>query len=892
MNCPDLYPTGDALSASERHDFQAELEFLRGQASRVDELVEQNADLQSKLEQVSQPPTFPAISNISLVNSEVQHLSSERANETLGKCGRENERLQEELKIKHREYGALVESHNMIIAKYKQKSELCKSWLAYYNEKKRREARTERLSSGTNATVADESHTPDMTACLTPINPGDVSEYRSTSGTPRAESRAVVESGTLSRPPFATPKAPFQHQALSDQVLQPKEGASLATPSEIHANSSEASGDSGQRSQTPELPVTFTEEIAPLPMKIPTDDESDVPVVVSERTLKRKRDLPARTQRITFHESVSSGLGSALQPVLVKSEQAWSSPIATGALQRSCETHDTLDLDEVGQRVFTPRKRRRLQEMANRTQGLRAVTTTHRAGVQPTETRSDEKHAWNVYLNDIQDDFDSKSNLRALHDKASYARIGQEYGIRLWEEDQRKATSRGEIQAKLDAQAPEALRGNHNSKLDWQWLHNRRVHQRQAKQMEEHLPSVDVDQHDPTATICQRPVNRALSEPNDIFSFQGQVNERKAMHRANPRALQPTDNNAQILPRTTYTTSSSKRFQPSSRRDRGAAGVPFLAEDGEGSDSVGAIISRQSCRQGSSDESDFKHRRMPKAAATHRRLGNLLAEPSPEKPVLSPGTTERTLAKPSNVFKTTPARRNGSYVTTRTIESTTRPEGSAITGNKSTNVRNGNRRKPSIRVDIDDVLPEDEPLRARSLRRLRLDDFKINPAHNQGLDFAFDEVTYGRAQRKCLPGCSKPGCCGDKFRRMVKIGGLTTPHKSGLWDSSPTDEADEERRLLEAFLGSDLVALRCMSDTEKQEVLMQAKTKQLADEHSKHRQMFERRSTPPGFWRTDMPTTQEAEQDKEAAREAERQKLEERYREAMRADGRWMFRDE
>jgi hypothetical protein len=41
-----------------------------------------------------------------------------------------------------------------------------------------------------------------------------------------------------------------------------------------------------------------------------------------------------------------------------------------------------------------------------------------------------------------------------------------------------------------------------------------------------------------------------------------------------------------------------------------------------------------------------------------------------------------------------------------------------------------------------------------------------------------------------------------------------------------------------------------------------------------------------------MPSTQEAEQDRARAHEIYLQKVEERWREAMRDGGRWLFRDE
>jgi hypothetical protein len=83
-----------------------------------------------------------------------------------------------------------------------------------------------------------------------------------------------------------------------------------------------------------------------------------------------------------------------------------------------------------------------------------------------------------------------------------------------------------------------------------------------------------------------------------------------------------------------------------------------------------------------------------------------------------------------------------------------------------------------------------------------------------------------------------------------------------------------------------------MKAEEREELVLQAKTKLVADNHGKHRHAYERRVTPPGFWRTDMPSTQEIERDREAARGLERKGVEERWRESMREGGRWLFRDE
>ncbi|EME48137.1 hypothetical protein DOTSEDRAFT_102454, partial [Dothistroma septosporum NZE10] len=58
----------------------------------------------------------------------------------------------------------------------------------------------------------------------------------------------------------------------------------------------------------------------------------------------------------------------------------------------------------------------------------------------------------------------------------------------------------------------------------------------------------------------------------------------------------------------------------------------------------------------------------------------------------------------------------------------------------------------------------------------------------------------------------------------------------------------------------------------------------------KHKTAFQRRSTPPGFWDTGFPSTQEDEVNRAQAKEAERREVEQRYREAMREAGRWKFR--
>lgn len=131
-----------------------------------------------------------------------------------------------------------------------------------------------------------------------------------------------------------------------------------------------------------------------------------------------------------------------------------------------------------------------------------------------------------------------------------------------------------------------------------------------------------------------------------------------------------------------------------------------------------------------------------------------------------------------------------------------------------------------------------------------------------------------------MGGCTKPECCGNAFLKAVEMGGLPA--------SSKTDA-----EVLEGYLGPDWEQLiGAYAQDKRKDLLMQARAHAFANQFGKHRQAFERRSTPPGFWRTDMPTTQEEEDDRAKAREMVKAKVEERWREAMREGGRWLFRDE
>ncbi|TVY82401.1 hypothetical protein LSUE1_G003873 [Lachnellula suecica] len=199
------------------------------------------------------------------------------------------------------------------------------------------------------------------------------------------------------------------------------------------------------------------------------------------------------------------------------------------------------------------------------------------------------------------------------------------------------------------------------------------------------------------------------------------------------------------------------------------------------------------------------------------------------------------------------------------------------------------KRTPRSRTDAMEPIwndnPDNEPLRTRAVGTLGLDDFKVNPEYNQGYNYAFKDVVRNQEQRRCLPGCTRPECCGDQIRKLVEL-----LEDNGRPRTMSQDERDEE--LLEEFMGDNAYKIRNMSKAERDEMLLQAKTRDYANKHGRHRHAYERMRSPPGFWDTDFPTTQEEMANREKANEYVRNQVAERYAHAMRPGGAYIFRDE
>ncbi|KAI6784157.1 uncharacterized protein J7T54_004703 [Emericellopsis cladophorae] len=175
-------------------------------------------------------------------------------------------------------------------------------------------------------------------------------------------------------------------------------------------------------------------------------------------------------------------------------------------------------------------------------------------------------------------------------------------------------------------------------------------------------------------------------------------------------------------------------------------------------------------------------------------------------------------------------------------------------------------------------------LRTKKVADLQLDDFRINPKSNEGLDYAFSDVVRNKDERACLQGCVADDCCGPQFRGLARAERPKEP-LTGL-------QRQEEQKLLEEYLGDDAWKIGQMGPEERLKTWIEAKARELSNRIGTHKARFTRVRSPPGFWETDFPTTQQREDEKAEAQRRERHKVEERRREAMRPGGVWVFRDE
>jgi len=886
----DITIEGRSVTSGECESLRAELEYLREYPSRFRLLEQENASLRSKLERAAnrRPNTPKQLDGVkpytaASPSEREDGRPSDDLRQSLVKPtnpGQEDDQLRSILEEKERAYASLMEKHLKMTDKFRQLKQSTKSWQAYHEKSVAKAAQLKAMGKGTGGSTTDELLrniiTPDPSCPTTwgsatsPNGSRDITgrSFNSSSG---ASYHSAAPSSPQNGPGGANLHGYLAALAADHSVLL-HDNAHKEDPSEEQRESpSELSEPSSPQSIS--SPVAIAEQLRQqklMPCLGNVDDDYDGPVVVAERTLKRKSpDKPTATD-LTIHGDVTDVVGSLRKPVQVKSEEGLS-PV-TPAYSRSLDlVHDSLDLDEVGARNFTPRKRKRTYAL-----GLMGTS-----GVQQRSPR--EQHN-SGFIRPENPNGIARDSVAGPRNEAYYIRVVERPGTKLSEKQLQKEAKRQDEQERLDTQVPEQLRGVQNSKLAQQYLHNHKAHARQTRAPEAHTRPEDLMQSN-SDTGEERGIGdgaNATSGPQAAAAVRTLTHD----------ILQPMTPNVQVLPRTSdvqYEHEERKLH----RRYSGSAAIPNLAEAGEGNPQQIASTRKNS-------PAPNKLRQSPMADEVHRRLGGLLNGPThaklphSESSGLSMAVTPRTSIKwTSRNAEASPILKDLTGQNLCTAHKTIKVPSGNVGQEKSRSRSSTPATRSSHTTEArKPALPHKGRLRDRPVHQLHSDDFKINPAANHGLDFAYSEIVRKRDLRKCLSNCTKPECCGDKFNKVVRIGGFGLPQHGGLWESSLVDEQEANIRLIGEHFRLNAKQIKKLPGKEQNRLADKAKADRFANEYGKHRHIHERPPSPPGYWRTEMPTTQELEVDRELAKKEERRKMEGRYSEAMREGGRWMFRDE
>ena len=867
-----------------------EIEVLQQRVSELDQLKCENAELRAKLKRAAhrkQGPPVPA-------NDEIPN--PVLANDAFhgGECQSkiqdvifENERLTKTLEEERDAYKRAFVANTRLKEKSQYYKDQARNWQKYHDRAvlaSEKKLNNDLEGTAVNHTkTAKETKTPliSFSSALSDV-PSNVNDGANTTRPTTAGSLSdpsvshdILSAGNDNFVPFVD-KAQNQPIQIMDNG-NPTE--LLDTNLHLVENSSETSDELSAEGVLPPLLQHETHTPSGISAKIADHHKSDSPVVVLERSLKRKRQKDLAHSDINLYEDTNLHAGSAFKPIQVKSEPKSSSSIVHGDLSGPGFNVDSMDLDAVGDQILTPTKRSRLEHLMTLTQSERRLRPLNFTSLDGT-TVSGDSHTG---TEDKDKDQDGPASLNP----ALYTKMNQLIGLKY--RGERRQRRDGRVQAPPVSNAimlhtPQQYR---KSTEAIQIRQTERILERQIRSENRELHS--------TKNIDNNNFPRSQSEPVDFIPDQ-HLPKRLPKTAAAIRntALQPKTPNMNLSPRTYDKSLALQKGKLSGRKIRGEPPISIVAEDGEEHRSFHSAKSSHSVWTTAEVAKNPNKIKTPISPTAHLRLTNLLEGPSSDKPLLvSPAVIDKSTRTSRNIFRT-PAVWDADKCkdTTSKQRKLDFPDATTTFPLRSDECRSIQpRHENAIEKDSNVVSPDDEPLRSRPLHRLCLEDFKINPNANQGMKYAFHEVIRKQDQRKCLPNCTKPECCGNKFRDLIKIGGFITPHRPGLWDSSPLDDFEEEQRLIQDFLGISRRELDSKSETERQRALEDARASFFANQHGKHKANGHQAS-PPGFWNVDIPTTQEELENRQEADRNEREKVEERYREAKRPNGRWKFRDE
>lgn len=826
-----IFHVGEIALAAEKRAFQEEIHTLRQKCSRIEELENENRNLKSELD-VRAEASKRLVETQGRKHDDPSHACLEVDEIKLAEA---QDRL-EELK---NAYGQLVGAHRLMKEKYKLAQQTNRKWDHYYQNM------SQRHKAASNAEIEPESisdpsngqqTTPHVSTMSYRWSLSNASGSVSSSNKVPLDTRSCSQLKDLVSGPHLPVKISPQREALDVQDI-------FEIPPDSESDNLAETCDESQNESIIEQSLTDQREdpvdqIMIKPAR-PIDDGSDFPVIVAERSLKRKREFPVKQGNRQVHDEHAHPC-SKHKPIRVKTEHDSSSPIIPVSFPGMLDPQDSIDLDEVGEKHFTPRKHRRLLDERRVRAALRAPVVTdfgdtsveHSANDQNSKSLQEQnlhsdkdEESEQRFESGIRSEEDSGSDQLFAYDKASFMKHGQACCARIWEEIQQNNAGR---------------------------------------------------------------LKTAKSIP--------------------PKALKAADPNIRLLPPSSGPLIDGSHAVPSNRRDRSSALISVLTEDGEEfsttneRNSSRALSAVTKAKHASTKENPSKN---PRATGVDQRLDTLLAKPSSQTASLVFGSPVKKSGKSTKEFSTpinsSVQRHDGKRLLTPISKRGQVAEKVAggTKANRSTRpkLRSRAEAKPPSPVlsrmhEPKVALSEYKPLRSRPVAMLRAADFKLNPAHNQGYDYPFSEVVRNRDFRKCMPGCKRPDCCGNIIRKAVEIGGYASPRKRRLSNPPAEDEVEEDECLLEDYLGDNKSHLKGMSAEERKELLLQARIEQFANVHGKHRYVYGRMQSPPGYWDTDMPDTQREKEYRAAAMAYEIEKTAEMYKEAMRPDGLYKFRDE
>lgn len=568
------------------------------------------------------------------------------------------------------------------------------------------------------------------------------------------------------------------------------EDRTMQDPQENHTSSE--TDDPSEAGENSQIQLNLQSETPPNRAK--ADGDSESPVIVSERSLRRKRKPFRRPRNLNIREDTQAQQGTMNKPFMVKSEPNSSSPLTHAIHSTSTNPQDSMDLDEVGERRFTPRKRRRLlDEELRQMSGL---------DIQPEAQ--------------ISEDFQDQTLVTETNEEADCEELTDMKTQSRW----------------------------HDSEVG----------------DEPRLPSSSNPAKGSSQPILDKPRKVTLA-PSSI--------------------LRSKDTNVQPLSSKRSTLKALNR--PLSYSQRSTAINAFGSQNG-----------REDFSQASDGHSLKEDSTIAKSHKAHRAIDNYQPldqtafKPSPRINLIdSAAKLKKATWDSSGPDKVTKAH-NRSMTEKRNIPRSSIQKPNAVKSRRSVHV-------PIDELDNPDkTLIEQETLRSKPRKFLRPEDFKINPIHNHGYAHPVSEVVRNRDQRSCMPGCTRPNCCGSAIRKVVAMGGhFPTPKKSGFSKDVPLEyDSDDDERCLQAYLGDDYHRLKNLPWEDKEELLWAARTEQFANAYGKHRYQYGRQQTPPGFWDADMPSTEQEIKNKTISKAMQKAKVAEMLREAMRPGGRYIFRDE